>query len=63
MNINALIMLTLGLGLITAQVAPTTAATQPQTILTGGGCASIPGVGSPILMINNAHRLQPEVLL
>ena len=28
----------------------------PQTFLTGGGCASIPGVGSPILMIANAHK-------
>lgn len=55
-------MLTLGLGLITAQVAPTIAATQPQTILTGGGCASIPGVGSPILMINNAHRFIEDSL-
>lgn len=27
-----------------------------QTFLTGGGCASIPGVGSPILMISNAHK-------
>lgn len=27
-----------------------------QSFLTGGGCASIPGVGSPILMISNAHK-------
>mgnify|MGYP006978833303 CR=1 FL=1 len=27
-----------------------------QTFLTGGGCATIPGVGSPILMIANAHK-------
>lgn len=27
-----------------------------QTFLTGGGCATIPGCGSPILMIANAHK-------
>lgn len=33
-----------------------------QTFLTGGGCASIPGVGSPILMISNAHKFIEDAL-
>lgn len=33
-----------------------------QTFLTGGGCAAIPGIGSPILMIANAHKYIEDAL-
>ena len=32
------------------------------TYLTGGGCAEIPGLGSPILMISNAHKYIEDAL-
>ena len=38
------------------------AAATGQTFLTGGGCAVIPGVGSPILMISNAHKFIEDAL-
>lgn len=37
-------------------------ASAPQTFFTGGGCAVIPGVGSPVLMIANAHRYIEDAL-
>ena len=32
------------------------------TFLTGGGCGEIPGVGSPILMVSNAHKYIEDAL-
>lgn len=50
-------MITLGICLVSAQSNGT-----GQTFLTGGGCNSIPGIGSPILMIANAHKFIEDAL-
>jgi len=59
MKINALIVFALG---ISALVAQPGVQNTNQTFLTGGGCAAIPGVGSPILMVANAHKFIEDAL-
>lgn len=57
MKIGSLLLLLGGLQLLHAQPA-----VNPQTFFTGGGCATIPNVGSPILMIANAHKYIEDAL-
>lgn len=50
------------LALLAISLNSQAAQNQQQTFYTGGGCASIPGVGSPILMISNAHKYIEDAL-
>lgn len=52
MYFKALSLFSILLASITAQMATS----QQQVFITGGGCANIPGVGSPILMVANTHK-------
>jgi len=57
MKMRILLLLLSGLTLINSQPVA-----NAQTILTGGGCATIPNVGSPILMISNVHKFIEDAL-
>lgn len=57
MKIKALLFTLASFNFISSQAVNT-----PQTFFTGGGCATIPSVGSPILMIANAHKYIEDAL-
>jgi len=62
------LLLTIGVSLVAAQTNGTVPqtnvsnSTAGQTFITGGGCAQIPGIGSPVLMISNAHKFIEDAL-